>query len=115
MVMRVPYFLSGFLPIRKQNVEVRVVQELVDDAAHPLHGDPQGSSACILAVFHSRDVVLGNQERMEIGQRVDVEEGQSVLILVHLVRRRVPRDDLAEDAARVGHVGVLWMCCGLWA
>ena len=59
MVVRVPHFLPRLLAIGKQNIEVLVSGEIVDDLTDPFHRDAQGSSAGILAVFHSSDVVLG--------------------------------------------------------
>jgi len=39
---------------------------------------------------------------VSLGERADVEEGEDVLVLVDPVRGDLTRDDLAEDAVRVG-------------
>ena len=72
MVMRVPHFLPGLLPISQKNVEVFVASELVDDPTDPFHGDSQGSGNCILALFHSSDVVFRDEQGVEVGEGVDV-------------------------------------------
>jgi len=70
--MRVPHFLPSLLPVGKKNIEVPVPGQSVDNPTEPFDGDSQGSSTGIIDVFHTGDVVLWNQERVEIGEGVDV-------------------------------------------
>src|SRR4051794_12661047 len=44
-----------------------------------------------------RLALLGNDQRMAVRQRADVQEREDVLVLVHLPGRDVPREDLVED------------------
>ena len=75
----------------------------MDDPTDPFHSDSQRSSAGVVAVFHSSNMVFRDDKGVEVGEGMDVEECQAEFVLVHLVGRRVPRNDLAEDAARLRH------------
>src|SRR2546423_1627314 len=49
------------------------------------------------------DVLLGDDHEVHRRHRIDVVEGEHLLVLVHLAARDLARDDLAEDAIGFAH------------
>ena len=82
------------------------LSRLIAGAAEPLpHGEREslgGGRACAQILVRNLVQVLGvvarDHERVAPCPRVDVHEGDGVLVLLDDLRRQLARDDLAEQA-----------------
>src|SRR5258706_1469240 len=69
------------------------------------HHPPEGRSVLVGERRGRVDVLLRDDHEVLRGERVDVVEGEHVVVLVHLAARDLARDDLAEDAIAFVHPG----------
>jgi len=56
-----------------------------------------------LGLFQSREMFLGDDENVRGRLRVDVFEGENVVVLVNFTGGNFALDDAAEEAVGVGH------------
>src|SRR5258707_7712089 len=68
---------------------------------------PEDSAVPLLDHRERFDVLLGDDYEVHGGRRIDVVEGEHLIVLVDLAARDLASDDLAEDA--VGHCGFPWL------
>src|SRR5690606_1733812 len=62
------------------------------------HQTPHCRLVFLTEVSHRVDVRLGDHQHMHRRNRVDVVEGEDMLVLIHLLRRNLATCDAAEDA-----------------
>ena len=61
-----------------------------------------------LGLFQSGKMFFGNDENVRGGLRVDVFEGEDVVVLVNFFSRDFATDHAAEEAVGIGHGGFTW-------
>ena len=59
-------------------------------------------ASCAVSSYMVATWFFGNDHEMHVGLRLDVVEGEHVVVLVDLPARDVAAHDLAEDAVRIG-------------
>lgn len=58
--------------------------------------------------FQSREMPFRNDENVRGGLRVDVFEGDDVIVFMHFFGRNFAADDAAEKAVGIGHGWLTW-------
>src|SRR5690606_15021101 len=100
--MKVEYLLTAAAPGVDQRLEAGVEPLLLRQARRQQQHSAEQGLVLRGAVGKRRDVQLRDDQEVHPRERVDVMERQHLVVLVHLARRDVAGDDLAEDA--VSHV-----------
>ena len=88
-------------PVVLQHVELAATGGCHHRAADARHGAANGGAGVIGELIERFRWFLGDDERVPGTERIDVEEGEHVLVLVHLVTGDRAGEDLGEDG--LGH------------
>ena len=100
--------LAGDFAIELQEGEAVALEAGLEEGGHVLNGGHHASEFFGGQMEEVGGVELGDDEGVAAAERINIQEGVSVLVLIDLVGGDFATDNLAENAVAIGGRGAHW-------